>query len=85
MCQATSRSGVLVVLKTIVNSNERRLLHYLGGIKAPSNHIIPLLDVIDLSIKKTIIVVPWKSPLDEVLRFGARRNDVVSLSMSSIH
>jgi serine/threonine protein kinase len=84
MCQATSRSGVLVVLKTIVNSNERRLLHYLGGIKAPSNHTIPLLDVIDLSIKKTIIVVPWKSPLDEVLRFGTRRNDVVSLCLQFI-
>ena len=69
MCQATSRSGVLVVLKTIVGSNERRMLHYFDGIKAPSNHTIPLLDVIDLSIEKTIIVLPWKSPLDEVLRF----------------
>ena len=67
MRQATSRSGVLVVLKkTIVDCP---LLHYFSGIKAPSNHTIPLLDVIDLSIEKTIIVLPWKSPLDEVLRF----------------
>ena len=80
---ATSRSGVLVVLKTIVDSNERQLLQYLSGIKAPSNHAIPLLDVIDLSIGKTIIVLPWKAPLDEVLRFRDRPDDVAPLS--SIH
>jgi serine/threonine protein kinase len=84
MCQAKSRSGVLVVLKTIVDSNERRLLHYLSGIKAPSNHTIPLLDVIDLSIEKTIIVLPWKSPLDEVLQFRDRPDDVVSLCLQFI-
>ena len=83
MRQATSRSGVFVVLKTFVDSNERRWLHYLSGIKEPSNHTILLLDVIDLSIEKTIIVLPWRSPLDEVLQFGDRPDDVVSLS--SIH
>ncbi|KAH9964146.1 kinase-like domain-containing protein [Russula dissimulans] len=82
--QATSRSGVLVVLKTIIDSNERRLLHYFSGIKAPSNHTIPLLDVIDLSIEKTIIVLPWKSPLDEVLQFRDRPDDVVSLCLQFI-
>ncbi len=81
MCQATSRSGVLVVLKTIVGSNERRMLHYFDGIKAPSNHTIPLLDVIDLSIRKTIIVLPWKSPVEEVLGFRDRPDDVVSLCL----
>ena len=81
MRKATSRSGVLVVLKTIVDSNERQLLQYLSGIKAPSNHTIPLLDVIDLSIGKTIIVLPWKRPLDEVLRFGDRPDVVVSLCL----
>jgi len=59
-------------------------LQYLGGIKAPSNHTIPLLDVIDLSIGKTVIVLPWKSPLDEVLQFGARPDDVVSLCVQFI-
>jgi len=81
MRQATSRSGVLVVLKTIVGSNERRMLHYFDGIKAPSNHTIPLLDVIDLSIRKTIIVLPWKSPVEEVLGFRDRPDDVVSLCL----
>jgi serine/threonine protein kinase len=79
MHQATSRSGVSVVLKIIRNSNERRLLEYLGGIKAPWNHTISLLQVIDLSIDKTLIVLPWKSPLDEVLRFRDRPDDVESL------
>ena len=86
MRQATSQSGVLVVLKTIVEDNdyERRLLHYFSGIKAPSNHIIPLLDVIDLSIGKTIIVLPWKSPLVEVLEWFDCPDDVVSLCLQFI-
>jgi serine/threonine protein kinase len=84
MRQATSRSGVSVVLKTIVDSNERQLLRYLNGINAPSNHTIPLIDVIDLSIGKTIIVLPWKSPLDEVLQFRQRPDDVVSLCLQFI-
>jgi len=79
MRRATSRSGVSVVLKIIRDSNERRLLQYLSGIKAPSNHTIPLLEVIDLSIGKTLIVLPWKSPLDEVLQFRDRPDDVKSL------
>ena len=83
MCQATSRSGVLVALKIIADSNERQFLQSLSDIKAPSNHTIPLLDVIDLSIKKSIIVLPWKSPLDEVLQFDNRR-DVVSLCLQFI-
>ncbi|KAH9953314.1 kinase-like domain-containing protein [Russula dissimulans] len=82
--QATSRSGVLVVLKIIVDSNERRLLQYFSGIKEPSNHTIPLLDVIDLSIEETIIVLPWKSPLHEVLKFRDRPDDVVSLCLQFI-
>jgi serine/threonine protein kinase len=84
MRQATSRSGVSVVLKTIVDSNERQLLEYLSGIKVPSNHTIQLLDAIDLSIGKTIIVLPWKSPLDEVLRFDRHPDDVVSLCLQFI-
>src|SRR6266850_6118093 len=84
MRQATSRTGARVVLKTIVYSNERRLLRYLSGIKAPSNHTIPLLDVIDLSIGKTIITLPQKSPLDEVLQFRDRPDDVVSLCLQFI-
>ena len=84
MRQATSRIGAFVVLKTIADSNERRLLQYLGGINAPSNHTIPLLDVIDLSIDKTIIALPWKSPLDEVLQFRDRPDDVVSLCLQFI-
>ena len=84
MRRATSRTGVLVVLKTIVDSNERRLLQYLSGIKAPSNRTIPLLDVIDLSIGKTTIALPWKSPLDDVLQFRDRPDDVVSLCLQFI-
>ncbi len=84
MRQATSRSGVLVVLKTIIDSNEHQLLHYFSGIKEPSNHTIPLLDVIELSIEKRIIVLPWKSPLDEVLQFRDRPDDVVSLCLQFI-
>ncbi|KAH9983818.1 kinase-like domain-containing protein [Russula compacta] len=44
-------------------------------------HIIPLLDVIGLGIEKTIIVLPWKSPLDEVLQLRQRPDDVVSLCL----
>ena len=84
MRQATSRTGVFVVLKTIFDSNERRLLQYLSAIDAPSNHTIPLFDVIDLSIGKTIIALPWKSPLDEVLQFRNRPDDVVSLCLQFI-
>ncbi len=84
MRQATSQSDVLVVLKTIVDPNERQLLQYLSGIKAPSNHTIPLLDVIDLIIGKTIIVLPWKRPLDEVLQFGGHPDAVVSLCLRFI-
>jgi serine/threonine protein kinase len=84
MRKATSRTGARVVLKTIVDSNERRLLQYLSGIKAPLNHTVPLLDVIDLSIGKTIIALPQKAPLDEVLRFRDRPDDVVSLCLQFI-
>ena len=75
MHQATSRSGVFVVLKIIRDSDERRLLEYLNDIKTPLNHTIPLLEVIDLSIGKMVIVLPWKLPLDEALRFHGRRDD----------
>jgi serine/threonine protein kinase len=37
-----------------------------------------VLDVIDLNISKKIIVLPWKSPLDEVLEFSDHPNDVQS-------
>ena len=84
MRRATSRSGVSVVLKTVVDPIEHRLLRYLGNIKAPSNHTIPLLDAIDLSIGKTIIVLPRKYPLDEVLQLGARPDDVMSLCVQFI-
>ena len=84
MCKATSRSGVLVVLKIIAGSNERQFLQSLGDIKAPSNHTIPLLDVIDLSTKETIIVLPWKFPLDQFLRRHEHPKDVVSLCLQFI-
>ena len=79
MHEATSRSGVSVVLKIIYDSNEHQLLQYLSGIKAPSNHTIPLLEPIDLSIGKTMIVLPWKSPLQEILQFRNHPDDVGSL------
>lgn len=75
---ATLRRGPLLVLKIIADPNEHRLLEYFNGIKATSNHTIPLLDTLYFS-KGTIIVLPWKSPLDEVLQFRGRGNDVVSL------
>ena len=84
MRRATSQSHALVVLKITFDSNERRLLHHLSSIKAQSNHTIPLLDVINLSIEKTVIVLPWKSPLDEVLQFRDRPDDVVSLCLQFI-
>ena len=59
-------------------------MQYLNGIKAPSNHTIQLLDVVDLSIGKTVIVLPRKSPLDEVLQFCDRPDDVVSLCLQFI-
>ncbi len=83
MHQATSRSGVGVVLKTTtVDSNERRLLQYLTGIKAASNHTIPLYDVIDLTIGKTIVVLERQSPLEDVI--GHYRDDAVSLCLQFI-
>jgi serine/threonine protein kinase len=79
MREATSRSGVSVVLKTIFTSNERELLQYFNGFKeSPKNHTIPLLEVIDLSVGNTIIVLPWKSPLDNVLGHSTHP-DTVSL------
>ena len=83
MCRATSRSGVLVVLKTVHESKECQILQYLNGIKAPSNHVIPLLDTIDLSTGKTIIVLPRKIRLDEVLQIH-ECPDVVSLCVQFI-
>jgi len=81
--QGISQSGAVVALKTIVEPNEHQLLRYLTGIKAaPSNHAIPLLDTIDLSIGKTIIVLPWKSPLDRVLR--GHPDSVVSLCLQFV-
>jgi serine/threonine protein kinase len=84
MRKATSRTGARVVLKAIIDSNERRFLQYLGDFKERSNHTIPLLDVIDLSIGKTIIVLPWKSPLDKVLECRDRPDDVVSLCLQFV-
>lgn len=85
MRRETSRSGVSIILKTIVDSNERQLLQHLSGINAPSNHTIPLLDVVDLSIGKTIIALPWKFPLDEFSHFRDRPDDVVSLCVAFLH
>src|SRR6266404_6122067 len=83
MHHATSRSGVDVLLKTTtVDSNERRLLQYLTGIKAASNHTIPLYDVIDLTIGRTIIVLEQQSPLHEVI--GHYRDDAVSFCLQFI-
>jgi serine/threonine protein kinase len=50
-----------------------------------SNHIIPLLDDIKLTTGK-IIVLPWKSPLDDVLKSYGRDHpmDVLSLSRQFI-
>jgi hypothetical protein len=42
MHQATSRSGVSVVLKIIDDSNERRLLQYLSDIKARIESYYPI-------------------------------------------
>ncbi len=84
MRQATSRTGKDVVLKTIVDPNECRFLKYLTDIKAPSNHAIPLLDVVDLTIGKTIIVLPLESPLQNVLRYRDRSDNVVSLCLQFI-
>jgi len=84
ICKATSRTGANVVLKIIGGSDERRLLHYFSGIKAPSNHVIPLLDTLDLSIGETVIVLPSKSPLDDVLQFRERPENVVSLCLQFI-
>jgi hypothetical protein len=87
MCQATSLTGTSIVLKTTVDSdsNECRLLLYLSGIcKAPPDYTIPLLDIIDLSIGKMIIMLPWKSPLDEVLQFCDCPDNVVSLCLQFV-
>src|SRR6266404_3743984 len=84
MRQATSRTGKDVFLKTIVDSNERRFLKYFTDIKAPSNHVIPLTDVIDLTIGKTIIVLPLEFPLEEVLRSREFSNNVVFLCLQLI-
>jgi serine/threonine protein kinase len=43
-----------------------------------------LLEAIDLSIGKTIIVLPWKSPLHEVLQFRDYPDDVASLCFQFI-
>ncbi|KAI9513064.1 kinase-like domain-containing protein [Russula earlei] len=85
MRRATSRGGEFVVLKTIFDPNEPRLLRHLNSIKAGSNHTIPLLDVIDLSIGKTVVALPLKSPLDEVLQFCDRPDNVVSLCLQFIN
>ncbi|KAI9458962.1 hypothetical protein F5148DRAFT_1287262 [Russula earlei] len=83
MRPATSRSGLSVVLKILSDSSgdELEFLQYLNGIKEPANRTIPLLEVIRLDIGKQVIVLPWRSPLHEVLLF--RRcpgpDDVVSL------
>jgi serine/threonine protein kinase len=84
MHQGISRSGALVALKTVVDISERQMLQYLSGIKAPKNYVIPLIDVIDLTIGKTILVLPWKSPLDVILQFGDRPGDIVSLCLQFI-
>jgi serine/threonine protein kinase len=60
------------------------LLQHVRGINAPSNHTIPLLGVIELSIGKTIIVLPWKFPLGEVLQFRDRPDGVVSLCLQFV-
>ncbi|KAI0288544.1 hypothetical protein BC826DRAFT_1107678 [Russula brevipes] len=74
-----SQSGAMVALKTIVKSSVLQLLEYLGGIYGRSNHTIPLLDVIELNSLKTIIVLPWNSPLDNALGSPRRPGDAYSL------
>jgi len=66
----TSPNGVSVILK-LLNRGDRELdfLRYLSDIKEPANHTPPLLDVINLNVGKRLIALPWRSRLDEALRF----------------
>ncbi|KAI9458967.1 kinase-like domain-containing protein [Russula earlei] len=81
MRPATSRIGPSVVLKILSDSSgdELEFLQYLNGIKEPANRTIPLLEVIRLDIGKQLIMLPWRSPLHEVLLFRQCPDDIVSL------
>ena len=59
----------------------RQVFFYRWPIKEQSNDTIPLLDIIDLSISKAIIALPWKSPLDEDLQFHDHPDDIVLLCL----
>jgi serine/threonine protein kinase len=68
MRRATSGDGLLVVLKLVSDRRkELEFLEYFHKFREPANHTIPLNGVIRLDIGKTIIALPWKSPLTEVL------------------
>ncbi|KAI9512268.1 kinase-like domain-containing protein, partial [Russula earlei] len=84
VCKATSRSGLSVVLKLLGDDDqELEFLEHLSSIKDTTNHTIPLHDIIDLSIGRKAIVLPWGLPLDEVLQFG-KYPDVVPLCQQFI-
>ncbi|KAI9440269.1 kinase-like domain-containing protein, partial [Lactarius psammicola] len=68
--RATTEQGHVVVLKILHNSrttNELEILGYLQLFKSHRNHTIELLHVFQ-SNSVSIIVMPWKSPLDVFLR-----------------
>jgi len=78
--QATSRNGVSVVLKLLDHGNrELDFLRYLSNIKDSADHTLPLLDVINLNVGKKVIALPWRSRLDETLRFHEHPDSIIPI------
>jgi len=70
--RATSSQGLHVVLKLLDGGEEVEFLKYFRDIKDSANHTIPLLQVINLDIGKTVVALPQKLSLDDALQSSRR-------------
>ncbi|KAI0261727.1 hypothetical protein BC834DRAFT_426113 [Gloeopeniophorella convolvens] len=69
MREATAADGSKVVIKPLDSkSDELKILRYLNAIKSPRNHTIELADAFEHPVGRAI-VLPWCTPLRELLDF----------------
>jgi serine/threonine protein kinase len=83
--RATCPRGFSIVLKLLRSSSkEAAILKHLQSIKGPTNHTIPMFDLIHLDIGQKVVILPWKLALHTALQSCNRPPYIWSLCVQFI-